>query len=92
MVKFTIKPSSAQRNKFIRIFFRYCIMTVIVLTLFGCSLQRRSICNRWMSEGDFYSTMDSCEQCVAQLGSGSKDAVKGCAMGVDATGLLGGFR
>jgi hypothetical protein len=61
---------------------------VFVLLAAGCSLTHRSKCEEWKENGQIYSTIDSCVQCMDSLGSGSLDIVKGCALGLDAATLM----
>ena len=45
-------------------------------------------CRAWKFEGQMYSTINSCRQCVDTLGSDDMNAVRGCALGLDAAQLL----
>lgn len=63
----------------------------IVVFASACTYTRQQQCRDWQSEGDFYASMDACTKCVAQLGD-NKEAVKGCALGLDASRLMGGMR
>ena len=59
----------------------------------GCSLMSASgrQCRMWQSSGTVISTLDSCVQCVDQLGT-NPDAVRGCAVGLDAAALINSGR
>lgn len=65
----------------------FCLSAVICLS--GCiaiSPAARQ-CRAWQSEGQMYSTLDACKKCVEQLGE-NIDAVRGCAVGVDAATVM----
>ena len=53
------------------------------LVLSGCSPALEQ-CRRWRDDGYMYSTMDSCSQCLESFGPNNRDAVVGCAVGLDA--------
>ncbi len=59
----------------------------------GCSLLSSSgrQCRMWQSNGTVVSTLDSCVKCVDQLGE-NPDAVRGCAVGLDAASLINAGR
>ncbi len=59
----------------------------------GCSLLSESgrQCRMWQSSGTVVSTLDSCVKCVDQLGA-NPDAVRGCAVGLDAASLINAGR
>jgi len=64
------------------------ILAISVLILSGCSLMDNQQCRKWQREGLVQGTLDSCEQCVEQLGASNSDAVNGCSLGMDAANLI----
>lgn len=68
-------------------------MGLVVATLSGCSLMSSSgrQCRYWQSNATVVSTLDSCMKCVDQLGE-NPDAVRGCAVGLDAAALINASR
>ena len=65
-----------------------CLFFAVFLS--SCTSTSSRTCRNWMNQGDFFSTMDSCKKCYNTIGN-NKEAVKGCAMGMDASELLGGY-
>ena len=55
----------------------------------GCSISAESTCRDWQRSGAMMSTLSSCTRCYDQFGE-NLDAVRGCAVGVDAATLIGG--
>ena len=45
-------------------------------------------CRAWQNEGRVVSSLDSCVKCVNNLGTPNPDTIQGCAIGMDAAGLL----
>jgi hypothetical protein len=68
---------------------RLPIFFASLLVFTSCSVTESQRCKKWRAEGDFYATQESCIRCLDTLGSGNKEAVKGCALGMDASKLLG---
>lgn len=68
---------------------KHLILAVVIAfgTTACSSPSSRLQCHSWRTDGDFFVTTNSCIQCVQQLGP-NKDAVRGCAMGLDAASLL----
>lgn len=66
--------------------FSRCLSTaalaVLMLSAAGCSASYMQ-CMKWRAEGNMFSSLDSCKQCVNQLGSADVEVIKGCAVGVD---------
>jgi hypothetical protein len=62
----------------------------IPLLLASCAIYspEHRICRQWQHEGKVFSTIDSCKQCVYQLGDGRPEVVNGCALGIDAANLI----
>lgn len=61
---------------------------VIAATFSGCSFTpKRMQCASWRDQGLIYSTVESCEKCIDAVGR-NVDAVRGCAMGMDAATLM----
>jgi hypothetical protein len=72
----------------------YIGFLLLVVTT-GCSVYQspeEKQCRAWQQEGDFFATAKSCETCVKTMGSGSKDAVGGCALGIDTANMLDSIR
>lgn len=67
---------------------RVFLLIMLLSAMSSCVSPASTACRNWMKDGDFYSTMDSCRKCVDTLGTNNKDAVKGCAMGLDASSLM----
>ncbi len=65
----------------------FILLSLIALT--SCTYNQKLVkqCDQWRKEGDFFATVDSCVKCQEQMGS-DKQAVKGCALGMDASNLL----
>lgn len=65
------------------------IVLALTIYLCGCFTNPRLTkqCKSWQEEGDFFATVDSCVKCHEKLGA-DKQAVKGCALGMDASNLL----
>lgn len=55
----------------------------------GCSISAESTCRDWQKSGAMVSTLSACTRCYDQFGE-NLDAVRGCAVGVDAATLIGG--
>ena len=66
---------------------------VVIFAFAGCSLMSSSgrQCRYWQSNATVVSTLDSCMKCVDQLGE-NPDAVRGCAVGLDAAALINASR
>lgn len=67
---------------------RWMVVGVLVASLTACSTHR-SVCEQWQSEGPLMATIPSCERCVEMYGTSNKQLVMGCALGLDASRLLG---
>ncbi len=63
-----------------------CIVTIVAL-LSGCSTARKQ-CEVWQKEGYMFSTPEACVTCVKKLGSSNRDAIRGCALGLDSAALM----
>ncbi len=63
-------------------------VAVCLLIFSGCSLAARAQCRLWQQDGSVQGTIGSCTQCVEQLGPANKDAISGCALGLDAAQLF----
>ncbi len=59
----------------------------VSLTLGACSASYAK-CLSMRASGEMFSSLDACQRCVDQNGSGNLDVVRGCAIGVDAAALL----
>ncbi len=61
------------------------------LTLSGCSqsvLGARFTCLQWKTQGQMFSTLESCQKCVQSQGAESLEQIQGCALGMDAMTLI----
>lgn len=65
------------------------LVVLSAITVCGCSLAAESQCRSWQRDGQLHSTLAACERCYGQFGE-NLDAVRGCAIGVDAATLIGG--
>jgi hypothetical protein len=90
MVRAWDKSDRARRD------FRAALLIVagvgLSLGLGGCAYNHRLRCEQWQAQGDFFGTTESCLKCIDALGTTNKQAVSGCALGLDAADLLGGRR
>lgn len=66
---------------------RKIIFLLVVISVSGCSLASSVQCKKWRREGLLFSTLESCQKCIDAVGS-NVDAVRGCAMGMDAATLI----
>jgi hypothetical protein len=66
---------------------RLVALTVAVFAS-GCSYSYRRTCDEWKRTGEILSTPGSCVSCVETLGSGNIEAIRGCAIGLDAAKLV----
>jgi len=60
----------------------------ILISFGSCSIINRQQCREMQNKGLVQGTLDSCEQCVEQLGASNSDAVNGCSLGMDAANLI----
>jgi hypothetical protein len=42
----------------------------------------------WKNEGYMFSTPEACIKCVKRLGTSNRDAIRGCALGLDSADLM----
>lgn len=73
------------------VFYRRGSALLLVLVLVGSAagcVTARAQCEKWKSEGFLFSTVDGCVACAQKLGTSNRDAVRGCALGVDTADLL----
>jgi hypothetical protein len=68
-----------------------CVILGLFIMLAGCGSTARDVCRRWQAEGDFYASIDACKRCIDTMGEAEKRVIAGCAMGYDASQLLGGM-
>lgn len=66
-------------------FFAIIFLCISLTSCFKVAYQ----CKEWKREGDFFATDESCTKCIDSLGP-NKDAVRGCAMALDATTMMTG--
>jgi hypothetical protein len=71
---------------------RLVLWLLFVAVLSGCSIQSRIKCRELQASGKVPGTIDSCSQCVDQLGSSNVDAVNACTVGLDTAALLNAAR
>jgi len=69
---------------------RLVLVFTFIFFLSGCSLLDSQRCRELQSQGLVQGTVDSCAQCVNQLGPDNVDAIQGCTVGMDAARLIGG--
>lgn len=67
---------------------RYVIF-VILATVFSACSSARTTCQTWIDEGQLFSPIDRCVQCVDELGSKNLHTIRGCAFGLDAASVIG---
>jgi len=70
------------RHTSMRILFILAVLTVVS----ACSTARKQ-CEVWQREGFMFSTPESCVKCIKRLGWVDRDAIRGCALGMDAADL-----
>lgn len=68
--------------------FHRAVLVLLLISVSGCSLTKRRQCETWIGDGPYISSVDSCVECAKTYGTGQKDLVMGCAIGLDATRLL----
>jgi hypothetical protein len=64
---------------------------ILVILLSSCSAMSSATqqCKQWRSEGEFMGTLRSCSQCSENMGNENKEAIRGCALAMDANSMLG---
>lgn len=66
-------------------------LAATALLLSGCAstaLGARFSCLQWKTQGQMFSTLDSCVKCVQGHGAASLEEIQGCALGMDASALF----
>lgn len=65
------------------------IIATVAFTSLGCSVSAsEKRCNELREAGTIYSTQESCAQCVDTLGPSDPNAIRGCAIGMDAARMI----
>jgi hypothetical protein len=55
----------------------------------GCSFGYDAQCRQLQNQGKIQATLSSCTECASQFGLGNTEMINGCALGLDASKLMG---
>jgi hypothetical protein len=55
----------------------------------SCSLVNQQRCRSMQQQGLVQGTLESCNECLDQMGYANSDALNGCSLGLDAAKLMG---
>ena len=66
------------------------IFSAFMVLLSGCASTNQKLCDQLRASGQVYATTASCMRCVDTFGASNTEAIRGCAMGMDAEALIGG--